>query len=57
LWDDTLRFLDEMQADGITPNKVTIISLLLLVGMTRLLTGAGGCMISLVNMESMLMWI
>lgn len=28
MWDDALRFLSEMQADGIFPNKVTIISLL-----------------------------
>nr|CAB3473730.1 unnamed protein product [Digitaria exilis] len=28
MWDDALRLLGEMQADGITPNKVTIISLL-----------------------------
>ncbi|KAJ1284534.1 hypothetical protein BS78_03G211300 [Paspalum vaginatum] len=28
MWDDVLRFLAEMQADGINPNKVTIISLL-----------------------------
>uniref|UniRef100_K3XRN3 Pentacotripeptide-repeat region of PRORP domain-containing protein n=1 Tax=Setaria italica TaxID=4555 RepID=K3XRN3_SETIT len=28
MWDDALRFLSQMQADGIFPNKVTIISLL-----------------------------
>ena len=28
MWNDALRFLAEMQADGIAPNKVTIISLL-----------------------------
>lgn len=28
MWNDALRFLSEMQADGIIPNKVTIISLL-----------------------------
>ncbi|XP_066309300.1 putative pentatricopeptide repeat-containing protein At3g05240 [Miscanthus floridulus] len=28
MWDDALRFLAQMQADGINPNKVTIISLL-----------------------------
>ncbi|CAO1948504.1 unnamed protein product [Urochloa humidicola] len=28
MWDDALRFLAGMQADGVSPNKVTIISLL-----------------------------
>ncbi|PAN29449.1 hypothetical protein PAHAL_5G227200 [Panicum hallii] len=32
IWDDALRFLAEMQADGIAPNKVTIISMLTACG-------------------------
>ncbi|XP_021311524.1 pentatricopeptide repeat-containing protein At1g08070, chloroplastic [Sorghum bicolor] len=35
MWDDALRFLAEMQADGISPNKVTVISLLSACGHTQ----------------------
>ncbi|XP_062216395.1 pentatricopeptide repeat-containing protein At3g22690-like [Phragmites australis] len=35
LWDDAFRFLSDMQAEGIPPNKVTIISLLSACGQGR----------------------